>query len=344
MVPTKPIASLSLDLDDKWSYLRTHGDPQWESLPSYLDVVVPRILDFLRMRNLTITVFIVGQDAALERNRETLGAIGTAGHEVGNHSFHHEPWLHLYSEQRIASELARAEEEIEGATGLKPRGFRGPGFSFSSATLRALSQRGYLYDASTLPTFLGPLARAYYFMTSRLSPEQKCQRRRLFGSFRDGWRPIRPYWWQMDAGRLLEIPVTTMPVFKVPFHVSYILYLSAFSSRLALLYFRTALGLCRWTGVQPSLLLHPLDFLGSDDTRDLAFFPAMTLPSGKKVEMVGEILRLLSSQFTILTLAQHAHEASRMPNIQVVEPRFPPPLPLRDGPGDGEMDWRTCDR
>ena len=66
----KPIASLSLDLDNKWSYLKTHGDPGWESFPSYLDTVVPRVLQFLEERNLTITFFVVGQDAALERNHD----------------------------------------------------------------------------------------------------------------------------------------------------------------------------------------------------------------------------------------------------------------------------------
>ena len=38
----RPIASLSLDLDNKWSYMKTHGDQGWEAFPSYLDAVVPR--------------------------------------------------------------------------------------------------------------------------------------------------------------------------------------------------------------------------------------------------------------------------------------------------------------
>ena len=97
----KPTASLSLDLDNKWSYMKTHGDAGWESYPSYLDVVVPRFIDFLAARDLKITVFVVGQDAALERNHDALRLIPDHGHEVGNHSFHHEPWLHLYSEQKI---------------------------------------------------------------------------------------------------------------------------------------------------------------------------------------------------------------------------------------------------
>src|SRR5438034_4011335 len=251
MTTPKPIASLSLDLDNKWSYLKTHGDPAWQRLPSYLDVVVPRVLDILKARNLTVTMFIVGQDAAVAKNRELLRAIAAAGHEIGNHSFHHEPWLHLYSEARTETELERAEEHIERATGRRPLGFRGPGFSLSAASVRVLARRGYRYDASTLPTFLGPLARAYYFMRTRLTPEQREQRKLLFGTFAEGAQPLGPYRWHTDAGELLEIPVTTMPIFRTPFHVSYLLYLSAVAPRLAVGYFRAVLALCRWTGTEP---------------------------------------------------------------------------------------------
>jgi len=34
--------------------MKTHGDPEWESFPSYLDVMVPRMLEFLKKQNLTI--------------------------------------------------------------------------------------------------------------------------------------------------------------------------------------------------------------------------------------------------------------------------------------------------
>jgi len=139
----KPLASLSLDLDNKWSYLKTHGDAGWEAYPTYLPLVVPRVLDMLRRRGLTITFFVVGQDAARAENRDALRSLAEAGHEIGNHSFKHEPWLHLYSEQEIEDELTRAEEAIEEATGVRPNGFRGPGFSLSPAVLRVLARRGY---------------------------------------------------------------------------------------------------------------------------------------------------------------------------------------------------------
>jgi hypothetical protein len=314
-----PFASLSLDLDNQWSYMKTHGDAGWESFPSYLDVLVPRVLRFLKERELKITFFIVGQDAALEKNREALAQIAASGHEIGNHSFHHEPWLHLRSEVEIEDELKNAEEQIERVTGQRPFGFRGPGFSLSDATLRVLARRGYIYDASTFPTFLGPLARAYYFMTAKLSDEEREKRKALFGTAREGLRPLKPYRWRLDGGAgLLEIPVTTMPIFKLPIHVSYLLYLSRLAKPVALAYFQTALKLCRLTGIGPSLLLHPLDFLGRDDTRELSFFPGMNLTSEEKLETVGQILRSLASEFTVVNVERHAQTASLSSSLPIV--------------------------
>lgn len=303
---SKPVASLSLDLDNKWSYLKTHGDAGWDAYPTYLPLVVPRFLKVLGDLNLKMTVFVVGQDAAREENFEALAAIAADGHEIGNHSFHHEPWLHLYSEQQLVSELARTEEHLERVTGQCPIGFRGPGFSFSEPLLKILIRRGYQYDCSTFPTFLGPLARMYYFMTARLSKEQQQDRKQLFGRFSEGFRTLRPYLWEFPEGSLVEIPVTTMPICKVPIHASYILYLARFSPTLARTWWRTALSLCRLTGVAPSLLLHPLDFLGCDDDRDLTFFPAMDRPSESKVELTQWIINSMSQQFHVVPMRCHA--------------------------------------
>jgi hypothetical protein len=322
MKAAKPVASLSLDLDNRWSYMKTHGDQGWERLPSYLHVVVPRVLEFLKARSLTVTFFIVGQDAALPHHHETLRSIVEAGHEVGNHSFHHEPWMHLHSPARVEAEIALAEEHIERATGKKPVGFRGPGYSLSPVILQELVRRGYRYDASTLPNVLAPLARAYYFTTAEFTVDQRRQRRALGGTLRDGLRPIKPYRWQLTDGEMIEIPVTTMPIFRVPIHQSYLACLSILSPMLARSYFNAALRLCRLTGVAPSFLLHPTDFLGRDDEQGLSFLPGMDLPAERKLELVSEVIGRLTDEFRVLTLEQHAQEATQTSDLAAVEPRF----------------------
>ncbi|MEH2047826.1 polysaccharide deacetylase family protein [Nostoc sp.] len=317
----KPIASLSLDLDNIWSYLKNQGAPGWETYPSYLNIAVPRFLDILKQWDLTITVFIVGQDAALEKNTKAIQAIASAGHEIGNHSFYHDPWLHLYSENEIEEEVALAEEHIKRVTHQHPIGFRGPGYSFSPAVLKVLARRGYEYDASTFPTFLGPIARAYYLITCKLSKEERKKREALFGGFKEGLQPLKPYQWQLDKDKLTEIPVTTMPIFKVPIHFSYIMFLSTFSSEVALLYLRIALSLCKVTRVQPSLLLHPTDFVSQEDVPELSFFPGMSVPTYKKLAIVNKSLEMISSQFNVLTVGQHAKFAADAPKLPVLVPQ-----------------------
>ena len=303
----KPIASLSLDLDNKWSYMKTHGDAGWESFPSYIDIAVPRVLEFIKKRDLKITFFIVGQDAAIKSNHESLAQLSAAGHEIANHSFNHEPWLHLYSEEQLVEEFQKTEDALEQATGRRPIGFRGPGYSLSPTVLKVLADRGYAYDCSTLPTYIAPLARAYYFFKSpEMSDEEREKRKKLFGKFSDGFQSLKPYTWDIGGRSIIEIPVTTMPGIKTPIHASYVIYLSTFSKTAARAYWKTALTACRLAGVQPSLLLHPLDFLSGEDAPELKFFPAMNLPIEEKLDMVSEILASYTNSFDVVTMSEHA--------------------------------------
>ncbi len=302
----KPICSISLDLDNKWAYLKTHGDANWQSYPTYLPHVVPRFLEFFEKISTEITVFVVGQDAALSENRESLQSIATAGHEIGNHSFHHEPWLHEYTLSQLEHEIMTAENAIHAVTGVRPVGFRGPGFSHTRQLLDVLAQSKYEYDASTFPTFLGPIARSYYFLKSRLNRKQRAQRRQLFGSWRDGFQRLRPFQWNTAFGPLVEIPVTTMPWTRTPIHFSYLMFLASRSRHLAQNYLRGALTLCRWHQISPSLLLHPLDLLGCDDDRDLSFFPGMNLKYGYKRQIFEQAFELLQNQFRLVTMREHA--------------------------------------
>ena len=79
----KPLASLSLDLDNLWAYQMTHGDEGWDDYGSYLDTLVPLVLERLAAEQLRITFFVVGQDAALDRNEKAIRALADAGLDVG---------------------------------------------------------------------------------------------------------------------------------------------------------------------------------------------------------------------------------------------------------------------
>lgn len=301
------MASISLDLDDQWSYMKVHGDEGWDKFPSYLDVVLPITLDVLDKLDIKITFFIVGQDAAIEKNHAVLKSIVDRGHEVANHSFHHESWLKTYSKEKIEEEIRIAEEAILKATGKRTNMFRGPGFSWSNDLLEVLQKRGYIFDASLLPTYISPLMRKYYFWKSNLSKAEKESRKELFGSFREGFYPLKPFTWRFrNNTSLMEIPVTTMPVFKIPFHQSYLLYISNVSTGLMKLYLRFAILMCRLTRTQPSYLLHPLDLIGKDVVPELEFFPGMNVLSPRKLEIFETTMNMLKNNFELLPMGEFA--------------------------------------
>ena len=318
----KPLLSLSLDLDNLWTYLKVHGEPGWTDYPSFLEQVVRVALDRLERHQLPATFFVVGRDAEQEAHKDLFATLGASGHEIGNHSYSHEPWAQRISRSHAEHEILAADRAIEVATGRRPRGFRGPGYSLSGSMLEILATAGYQYDATTFPTFLGPMARRYYLRVSpKLSEEERQKRGRLFGTLADGRQPLRPYFWQLPQGRLLEIPVTTMPILRVPFHQSYLLYLSKFSKQLSLLYLELALSLCRRLKMEPSFLLHPLDFLGGEDVDDLAFFPGMTISTPQKLLFLDSVLAILKRRFKIVNLGQHSQALleSTAPTLSVLD-------------------------
>ncbi|MEO7477256.1 MAG: polysaccharide deacetylase family protein, partial [Gemmatimonadales bacterium] len=324
---SRGLASVSLDLDDLWTYLRTHGDDSWASRPSFLQEFVPLLLDLLDETQVKLTVFVVGADAAMPRNAPLLRAIVERGHELGNHSFEHEPWFHRYPRDRIEAEVVRTQDAVAQCTGQRVIGFRGPGYSWCADLLEVLVERGYLYDASTLPTYLGPLARAYYFWRSGLDRAERARRKALFGTLRDGTLPVRPYRWQLaNGGMLLEIPVSTLPGLKLPFHLTYVHYLSRVSERLAFGYLRSALALCRATRMSPSFILHPLDLLGADHVPQLGFFPAMDLPSARKRGILSRGLHEYQRSFSLVPMSVHAQALADEARLVV---RRPEPVPAQ---------------
>jgi hypothetical protein len=78
--------------------------------------------------------------------------------------------------------------------------------------------------------------------------------------------------------------------------------------------------------VQPSILLHPLDFLGCDDERDLSFFPAMNLLAEEKMTVMERVLKMLARRFDVVPMREHAARASYAAGMKLTDPKFPQTL------------------
>jgi hypothetical protein len=300
------IASISLDFDNKWAYLRAAGREDWDQQSSYLPLAADRIVETLGELGLPLTVFIVGRDLAADQDIDAIRSFDRLPRwEPANHSLNHLPWMHTMEQSEIVSEIEITDQRIRKCTGRKPLGFRGPGFSCPDEVLRVLAKNQYAYDASIFPTSMAPIARAVFLMKTKLKGEQREKAKKLYGGFHSMRFPNRPFQ-RIVAGRdgaananLWEVPVTVLPFARTPIHFSYFTYLASFSTLAAKSYFSTALRLCQLTNTTPSLLLHPPDFMGREDDADMAYFPGMNMPRTDKLRIVKWALAKYSNAFDV---------------------------------------------
>ena len=299
----KSSIGLSIDMDNQWSYMKTHGDSGWDKYPSYFKVLIPTVIELLQEMEIPITFFLVGKDLEDDENVKAVEKITSNNYTVANHSFKHEPWMHTYNYDEINKEIQKTDYLLKNITGQKAIGFRGPGFSFSTDLFKVLIDNNYKYDASTLPTFIGPLARLYYFKTAKLSKEEQNKRKLLFGRATEGFRKNRPHMKKVEKDkRILEIPVTTYPIIRSPIHLSYLIYLYRVDIKLLNLYLDSAIFFLKTFCIPISFLLHPLDFLGGDSVKSLEFFPGMDLNTKEKLAVVQHVLKRLNQNFQIVDL------------------------------------------
>ena len=145
----KMALTLTFDFDSASVWMESFGksSPVYVSRGEYGAVVgVPRILDLLDKYNLKTTFFIPGHTA--DTYPEACKEIVARGHEVGHHGYVHEDPTDLTLEVED-SILQRGFETLD-KIGVKPIGYRSPGFDFSPNTLMLLEKYGIKYDSSLM--------------------------------------------------------------------------------------------------------------------------------------------------------------------------------------------------
>lgn len=107
---------------------------------------VHRVLDILSGHGITATFYVPGHTA--DQHPAAVEAILAGGHEIAHHGY-----LHLASEA-LDSDGQRAELE-QGLTalarhGVRPLGYRSPGWELMPETLGMLGELGFRYDSSLM--------------------------------------------------------------------------------------------------------------------------------------------------------------------------------------------------
>lgn len=111
------------------------------------EIGVPRILETWRRMEITQTFFVPAWCA--ETYPRAVEAMVAAGHEVALHSYIHEQSFDFSREEEWYW-LQRAKAALHRVSGVVPRGWRAPMYSFSRHSAELLVEEGFAYDSSLM--------------------------------------------------------------------------------------------------------------------------------------------------------------------------------------------------
>lgn len=303
------LASISVDLDSLHHYCRIHGLP--ESLVDararglVYTTALPRLRALFDEVGVVGTLFAIGEDVEADaRARSALRAAHEAGVEVASHSYSHDYALTRLPAERLGEDLRRADAVLEAATGVRPVGFRAPGYTLNAALYAAEVERGYLYGSSAFPA--APYYTAKAAVMGALALAGRPSRAvldspRVLLAPRSPYRPEPSQPYARGTGAVLELPMTVTPGPRLPLIGTFVTTLPSAAVRAAYL-------ACRG---EPffNLELHAVDVLDVHDgiapelvrrQRDLR------VPAARKLERLEALFTWLKADYEVVTLRDAA--------------------------------------
>ncbi len=318
-VSPRPLGTIQVDVDELWVYYESLGIPAVGEVSSSVYAVgVPRLLDLLEQYEVRATFFVCGRDLEHPLRRDVVQEVVRQGHELANHSYSHPMGFARLRNRDLKAEVMEADARIAQIYGSPVYGFRAPGYSLSPALLELLERAAYLYDSSLLPTPWAPLMRwgQRWVSGGRVDASH-------YGARAGGWAPLMPYHPDMraperpGAARLWEVPVTTMPWLRLPFHSTFVItfgwWLFHWGLRLAL---RRGLGI--------NYLLHPAELIDPVPDIRLASFRFLHIPWSQKRPLYEAILHHLTEAYRLVPTAEYV--GAQMPPSSLQKAHQPVPV------------------
>ncbi|MCX6031071.1 MAG: polysaccharide deacetylase family protein [Chloroflexi bacterium] len=315
----KLLGTIQVDVDDLWVYYESIGRQTPEGArPVAFEQGIPRLLALFDRYGIRATFFVCGRDAAAQG--ETIRELIRRGHEVANHSLAHRNGFARLSPAEKITDIATAGEQISQVTGERPVGFKAPGFSFSPDLPGVLAELGYLYDSSLLPTFYAPVMRLAQRLLSggHVDPTH-------YGSARNGFAPLSPFrisdfgfriWNRRSTASnlqsvirnpqlLWEAPVTTVPLFRLPMHSTFVLSAGRWL-------FDLGLTLAKARRVPINYLLHAADVVDTVPDPALASYKFLAQPWAAKRPLYEHMLGKLSAAYRLVPTADLIEQADKL--------------------------------
>ena len=309
----KPAAAVSIDVDSLASIYKGKGctNPDGYTYAEFRQGM-DTLANFFDSYNIRSTLFLVGTDLRHPGNVIFVKDAHQAGHELANHSYNHPQGFRWLNPTEKESQIKKMGELCEEVTGVRPVGFRSPGWNNDDETLPIFKKLGYIYDSSVFPTFLMSLMKFSHWasMYKQAKPD-----RTTMGMWRYMFSPITPYrTTKLSLGRkgeeeLVEFPVSVSPTARLPFFATFFLLTG---TRM----FHHLYRLLRKKNIPIHFQMHLSDFVDYTmpelqsqmplDEKGVYVPQALATPLKKKLKIFHEIIETIAADYDFITLKEWA--------------------------------------
>jgi peptidoglycan/xylan/chitin deacetylase (PgdA/CDA1 family) len=254
------LCAVSVDLDEIPNYFAIYGLPEPAAPARSLvyDVALDRLTDLAEQQRIPLTLFVIGSDLERPEAAAKIRSASLRGFEIGNHSLDHRYDLVRLGRDAVASQVGEGARAIERVTGVRPVGFRAPGYTITDEVFDVLGELGVAYDSSVFPCPAYWAAKAVAIGLIRARGRTS---RSIVDTPAILAAPTRPYrvgrpYWRRGKG-LLELPIQVTRGPRLPFFGTSITFWGAGFARV----------LARMVRGEPlvNLELHGIDVLDAAD-------------------------------------------------------------------------------
>lgn len=287
------LCSVSVDLDEIPNYYFLYGlqPPTGRGATAVYDIALERLERWAAAQSIPLTFFAVGSDLDRPQNADRLRRLVERGHEVGNHTLDHAYDLTRRSTAEMKRQVGEGIAAIQRGTGVRPTGFRAPGYTVTDALYDVLAELDVAYDSSVFPCppyyAAKAVALATIFARGR-SSKSILDRPSVLRAPTRPYRVGRPYYRRGQG--LLELPIQVTRWLRLPF----------IGTTLTLAGPSRARALSRLVVGEPfvNLELHGMDVLdASDGFEELRGKQAdAAVPHERKLATLSAVVELLQSK------------------------------------------------
>jgi len=260
-----------------------------------------RFAELLDRKSVPGTFFVVGEDLDDGPSAMAIAELFRLGHELGSHGFTGDRDLARKPPAAARFEIERGAAAIERLVGRKPAGFRAAGATLSADLLGVLEDEGFLYDASVHPSPALWLHRAMRRRIHRAETGERPNAPGLLLAPREPYRPSHRDPYRRGSSKLVELPVATVPVSRLPFSGAFLV--SVPKPATAALY--RAVRFRDFLAVE----LQGYDLLDESDGASPALSSRrrdLRIPAAAKRQRISELLDWLRDDFEVVTLEEAA--------------------------------------